>query len=336
MLVPFVIDADSLAPDPAWTPATRRACHRSLLDVWQRLGLLTHDGATFDTSKLKEAVLKLPPELRPLWLEVLERLPRTSCGASWDGSVSQANISMVAALSRLAVVDDTHAEADFGFGEDDDEKSLNPDGRIIDVCRMQAASQAQVFRDATARAGAHIEVGDTFQAIWETRFQALAAAPIKNVCIVDRYAAGKHREPNAKCGLSGLERFMRMLDQSATGPRYLTLISTWADQLQGKSIDDVKRAIEPALTRLPHRRIRLVTVKMVPNTAFRDDAHDRFVRFGDHYVWDIGLGLEVLEAACAAKRSAATFKSGSLVANYKQIELDLVGSQHTKTLELRC
>jgi len=36
MLVPFVIDADSLMPDPAWTSTQQRACCNGLLDVWQK------------------------------------------------------------------------------------------------------------------------------------------------------------------------------------------------------------------------------------------------------------------------------------------------------------
>jgi hypothetical protein len=31
MLIPFVIDVDSLAPDPKWSPPTERACYNSLL-----------------------------------------------------------------------------------------------------------------------------------------------------------------------------------------------------------------------------------------------------------------------------------------------------------------
>ena len=89
MLVPFVIDADSLAPDPAWTSAQHRACHKSLLDVWQRIGLLAHDGDSFDSSRLKSAIQQLPQNLRPLWQEVLQRVPLGTCEVSGMAKLNQ-------------------------------------------------------------------------------------------------------------------------------------------------------------------------------------------------------------------------------------------------------
>ena len=105
MLVPFVIDADSLAPDPAWTSAQHRACHKSLLDVWQRIGLLAHDGDSFDTSRLKSAIDQLPQKLRPLWQEVLQRVPLCSCGSVWNGQVEPATLANFYSTAKLAIVD---------------------------------------------------------------------------------------------------------------------------------------------------------------------------------------------------------------------------------------
>lgn len=72
---------------------------------------------------------------------------------------------------------------------------------------------------------------------------------------------------------------------------------------------------------------------MVPNAGFREDSHDRFIRFED-YVWDLGLGLEIFEGAFAAKRSAATFKAGTSITGYKQVERDLAGNSDSKTKEI--
>ena len=61
---------------------------------------------------------------------------------------------------------------------------------------------------------------------------------------------------------------------------------------------------------------------MVPNTAFRVGAHDRFIRF-ENFVWDIGEGLKVFEGPFAAERSQAAFKTGEVTASYKQVEKEL-------------
>lgn len=335
MLVPFVIDADSLVRDPNWTPAQYRACHKSLLDVWQNIGFLAYDGDCLDSSRLIEIVNKLPPEVLPLWLEVLQRVPLSACGSDWNGTVEPTTLMNFCSTAQLALVDDTRAEIEFGFPEDKDEKAAPVAGleHDIDICRLLAANQASQFKAALALAGKHIEAGDTFQATWDLRFKTLARAPIKKITIVDRYAITKHHEPNGGTGLSGLERFLKLLDRDANGARYITLFSAWTAELQDKKLADVEADIRLILARLPVRNIKRIKLHMVPNTGFRDDGHDRFVRF-DHYVWDIGLGLEVFDGAYAAKRSSGSFKSGLLSEGYKQVEQDLAVNPKTKAVEI--
>lgn len=335
MLVPFVIDADSLAPDPAWTPTQQRACYNGLLNVWQRAGLLAHDGESLHGSRLHQAVQALPQNVRPLWQEVLERSPLLTAPA-WNGNVSAATLDDFSITAQLAMVDDARAEVEFGFSDDCDEASRSATGIDVSVCRLLAAGQAQAFQIATALAGAHIEAGDRFQATWDTRFRALAKAPIKLVSIVDRYAVGQHMAcPQTK--LSGLERFLRLLDSGAAVPRYVTIYSAWTAELSGenrKTIDDIETELRVVFGKLPCKNVKRIKVFMVPNTGFRDDGHDRFIRFGD-YVWDIGLGLEVFDGAFSAKRSSASFKTGIAVGGYKRVEQDLGGNADTKSREIR-
>lgn len=332
MLVPFVIDTDSLAPDPAWTPAQLRACHKSLLDAWQHIGLLMHDSDRFEDSSLSRAVQALPQKLRPLWQEQLERSPPVACGNGWDGSVTQSHAKDICGIASLALVDDLHAEVEFGMTEDRDETSLHPaDTYGLDVCRLLAAGQATAFKQAISRSEIHIEAGETFEAIWKLRFRSLAAAPIKQVAIVDRYAVEQHFAcPQSR--RSGLERFLLLLDRDAAGPRYLTLYSAWTSDLRDKTLPDVQAEMQSVLRRLLNHNIKRLNLQMVPNAAFRDDGHDRFVRFG-RYVWDLGLGLQVLEGPFATMRSSASFKTGDVSAGYERVERDLAG--HPKTTAVK-
>ncbi len=335
MLVPFVIDADSLTPDPAWTSTTRRTCYDNFLAVWQRIGLLAHDGGALHGSRLHQAVLALPQSVRPRVQEVLERSPLISA-PSWSGSVSVATLGDFAAVAQLALVDDARAEIEFGLGDECLEASQSVSGEEVLICRLQAAAQARAFTAATELTGMHIQRGDTFQSIWNSRFRVLAQAPIKLVSVVDRYAIGQHIA-HTQNQLSGLERFLRLLDEDATGQRHVTIYSAWTADLSGenrKSIDDIETELRAVLCKLPYRNIKRIKVFMVPNTAFRDDGHDRFIRFGD-YAWDIGLGLEVLDGAYSAKKSSAGFKSGTAIGGYKSVEQDLAGNADTKSREIK-
>ena len=332
MLVPFVIDADSLAPDPAWTAAQVHTCHQSLLEVWRRVGLLTHDGDSFENSRLKAAVQQLPQKLRPLWQEMLERAPLRACGSGWDGTLKADNISQLIGITSLALVDDGRAEVDFELAEDELSSPVKF-AQGMEVCRLASAVQAKTFQKALDQSGIHIELGETFDNIWALRFRSLATAHIKRVAIVDRYAVSQHFfHPQAQ--LSGLERFLRLLDQDADGARYVSLFSAWTPELGEEKLADVKADLAKVMARLPSKKVQRLKISMVPNPAFRVRGHDRFFRFGD-YVWDIGLGLQVFQGAYSPARSSAAFKTGDdIVRGYKKVEEDLAGDRRTKVVEV--
>lgn len=332
MLVPFVIDSDSLDPDPDWTAAQLHRCHRSLLDVWQRIGLLTHDGDSFEKSRLYAAVQKLPQKLRPLWQEMLERAPLRAAGSRWDGTLIADNVGQLTGIASLALLDDLRAEEYFGLADEELSKSVAaaPD---IEVCRLDAAGQARVFQTALGQSGVHIEKDETYEGIWKLRFKSLALAPIKIVTVVDRYAVSQHMScPQAY--LSGLERFLRLLDRDADGHRSVTLFSAWTPELGEYNLADVRNRLADVMAKLASKQVKHLKILMVSNSAFGRSGHDRFVRFGD-YVWDIGLGLKVFQGPCSAERSSTAFKSGvDTVSGYKKVEQDLAGDRDTKVVKV--
>ena len=262
MLVPFSIDPDSLPPDPDWTPAQLLACHHALLNIWQNIGLLVHDGPTFESSRLKGAVDALPQKLRPLWMEILERVPIRACNISWDGSVSAGSINQLSGVVAVGLVDDAQAEAEFGLSEDELSKPVGPTGDI-EVCRILAAAHSSSFKKAIEHSSNHIEKGDTYTSIWSERFHELAAAPIKWITIVDRYAIAQHLQCSQSI-LSGLDRFLRLLDQDAEGPKYVVLFSAWTTEIKNKKLIDIKEELENIMQKLENNFIKQFRIVMLP------------------------------------------------------------------------
>lgn len=332
MLVPFVIDAESIVADPNWTGAQLRACHFNLIDTWINLGLLAHDGQTLQDSKLFENVMALPQCVRTKWLEVLERLPLLSA-PKWNSEVKPVFLSEFSNIAQLAFVDDVQAEIEFNFDESRDETILVCGILNISICRLVAASQAIPFREASKLSGLHIEVGDTFQKTWDTRFKSLARAPIKNVCVVDRFAIRNHfNSPQDQ--LSGVERFLRLLDRDSTGDRHVKIYSTWPEELPDASrvsAQEIEAEFRLMFNKLPRKKVKRIKIYMVPNGGFRRDSHDRFIRFGN-YVWDIGKGLEVFGAPYCRDRSQAAFKTIFKDDSYTVVEQDLAGNDKTRQL----
>lgn len=334
MLVPFAIDAESLTPDGDWTPAQQLACHRSLLDTWQKIGLLAHDGQVFQNSRIKAAIDALPQKLRPLWQELIERLPVVPCDSDWDGIACNNNgcLDSLAESVKVVLLDDTKAEVEFGLDEAELTCTL-ASHPSLEICRILAAAQAKTFSEALIVAGQHIPAGQTYTDLWRTRFERLAKAPIKQITIVDRYAVSQHYEcPQDK--LSGLERFLRLLDADAPGKRYVTLYSAWTPELNQRNValDDVQAEVNAILGHLPRRVTRRVKIVMLPNNAFGDLHHDRFIRFGE-YVWDIGLGVKVFEGAFVAETSTTSFKTGLQVTTYKGSEEVLSRDARAREIE---
>ena len=333
MLVPFVIDADSLAPDPAWPPPVVRKCHYDLLDIWQRIGLLVHDADTFDDSSLARAVEALPQNLRLLWQGVLERCPPVPCLNGWIGAVTPGCVDELCSFASLALVDDDHAEGDFGMTEDQDETLIGPGitHRLV-VSRLLAANRASVMQEALAISQRSIQAGERYQNIWGSRFRSLASSSspvLKQVAIVDRYTVEQHfRCPQQ--WLSGLERFLHELDKDAGGARYVTVYSAWTEKLAEKTDKDVESEIAALMDRLPKANIKRLKVNMVPNHVFGTYARDRYVRFG-RYVWELGHGLDIFQGPASRHLCQASFKSEA--DGYLDIEQEL--ERHAKPCSIR-
>jgi len=333
MLVPFVVDAESIVPDPTWTGSQIRACHNSLIKSWIDYGLLAYDGNSLEESNLYKHIITLPQNVRSNWLGALRRLPILPT-PSWNSRVTPSLISEFSDVAKLAFIDDVQAEIEFNFDEASDHTYLKIGDSEVAVCRILNAAHAIAFRQASILSKSHIEAGDTFQQIWDLRFKSLAKAPIKKISIVDRFAIRNHFD-TPQNQLSGIERFFRLLDKDATGDRYIKFYTTWPEELQSGnkvSLEEIEFEFRHIFDRLLHKKIKRINVFLVPNSGFRKDSHDRFIRFGD-YVWDIGKGLEVFGAPFCKDRSQAAFKVIFFEEDsYMLVEQDL--ARNTKTRQI--
>lgn len=334
MLVPFAIDAASLTPDRDWTSTTVRACHGSLIEVWERFGLLVHDGEEFKESALYRSLPNLPQKIRTLWLALLEHSPPMRCKDGWNGLITNATLTDADMETEIAFIDDDRAVGDFNFSEDEDERTIPlKTGVTIDVCRLQAANRARRFAEAKLLADKHVQPKETYQQIWDKRFAWLARAPsTKKVTIVDRFAVEQTRLCD-QAKLSGLLRFLKLLDRSDDQKRNVTIYSAWTQELEKEDIHSIADDLRMAVHQLQFTNIRRVELLMLPNGLFGSVAHDRFVRFGP-YVWDLGLGLKIFEGPCAEGRSSAAFKAGLAVTEYEDIETLLRGDRGTKSVRI--
>jgi hypothetical protein len=247
-----------------------------------------------------------------------EALPTNSLPQRVSGAVAPDTVSDIGGVVSVGLVDDTRAFVEFEIGEDQDEKLvLTAGGRPLAICRLCAANHASVFQQATQIANRSIEAGERYEAIWEPRFKSLASAAcesVKKISIVDRYTVEQFFKCIAIPGrVSGLERFLRLLDQDAGGVRYVSVFAEKTDTLSANLRNEfggVRVAIETKfselLRRLPAGNVKRLQVHMVPSDGIRMHARDRFVRFGP-YRWDLGHGLDVFQGPAARHGCSASF-----------------------------
>lgn len=332
MLIPFVIDSDSLAPDPGWSPQTQRACYNDFIDAWMKAGFLAVDGDKIEYSILFKSINSIPEKYRKRIQELMKRCP-IRCIPDWNGSINNyCDLGVIAPDAKLALVDDIRAELEFGLSAEDDE-ILNPETKVT-VCRFQLFRHSQVIRDFEILANMHIDRGDKFLDIWNKRFLNLAIAPIRHISIVDRYAMRRHFN-TSQAKLSGLERFLKLLNEYASGDRNVTIYSARTSELHNISIQEIEDEL-CGLKRKYSKNIKGLEVYMAPNSLFGNDAHDRFIGFHvndcHQYVWDLGEGLTVFEGPCSEARSSANFVTGSVL-GYQKVKKDIGENKNTKLIK---
>jgi hypothetical protein len=327
MLVPFIVDADSLAPEPTRSPADERDSHAAFLDVWGRIGHLIYEGQTFEASRLRQRIDQLPQAIRSLWMEFLDPALMSPSQTDWKGCICHGTLEQIAAEASVAFVDETCAFVELNMPETDLPTMVRGENGV-EVCLFRRAIRSRMFKDAIQRSGTHIPRGQGFETTWSERFRSLARARIKLIAVVDRYAVSKHlRCPQSH--LSGIERFVRLLDRDATGPRYVTVFSAFADGVRAAMLPKIEESFRSMMQKLPKRNVSRLKLVMGPNFLFGQSSHGRFIRFGD-YVWDLDLGLEIFEGSCSSARCGTAFKARNWADGYREIEREI--ESHSKTI----
>lgn len=323
MLVPFVIDPECLDSEPGWPPSQALGYHESMLDIWEKIGLLLHSEEKFDGSSLHRAIEALPQKYRLRWQIALKNFPMHESRSHWTGSIDRKNLGEVAVSAEVAFVDNTRAEAEFDFSVDELSKSSCL-STAAEVCRFTAAPHSEVIKTAQNRALSPILIKEPYEEIWKERFYRLAVAPLKRIFIVDRFALSEHFEHHQSMltGVSGLKRFLRLLDRDSDGARYVTLYSAKVDSLVKRDSGEIQKELRETMANLPKKNIKLLKLNLLPNSAFAKPAHDRYIRF-EKYVWDLGHGLKVFEGPYAQVHSKASFKTGKFIDEYRDGESSL-------------
>ncbi len=322
MLIPFEIDTESFETREGMpiNPDVK-VLHDNFLNMWLRCGILTYNGKNFCDSKLSSAIDAMPISLKKKWQAAISEYPIIKSSLSgWNGDISKEILSDIKEKPSVLIVEETKAYVDFEVPENDYSKIDKVNN--IEVVKFKFSTQSEFFKHAQDKSYSHFKKSEPFELIWKERFHWLAASEnIRHISIVDRYAMINHLEWDSRHGISGLERFIRSLNTSATSKKYLKLFTSWSKDYskypnKEKTILSFIDSIKEIMEKIPNKKIFKISIHVLHDGDLGKDSHDRHIRFGNMYIWDLGKGLSCFDGnTCCNENLTATFKTGLDVTN---------------------
>ena len=280
MLVQFAIETEAI--DNSATPAHIKR----LLDHWERFGILVYPRR--GDPALANTISGLAPTARKLWTtawamvrknngNVYRRVRRHGPAFRWNR------------VDRPEALASAHHEFEVAVLEESRAAALEmPDGESrrcgkVEGIRLRDVDVSEEFSKSKTLGSASIDIGDSIQDIWSSRFRRFAAHS-RQVVVVDQYAVLDNN-------LDGILRLLRLLDRDAR--RCRVTIYSCLDR-DGRGAGRVEHRIKSAATGLSGRGVARVDVRLFHGKDFKVYAHDRHLRF-DNGVFRIGRGMRVFE-----------------------------------------
>lgn len=309
MLVPFAIDSGALVADPPYSDFDLLEAHESLLTAWKQIGLLVIDGDYASTSALRLAIDAVPKGsvLHSRWRDFVLRAPTLVGGEKWRGVLNELSAPTLRELARVCFTSSSKRTQYQGTFSDAN----------FELRSIWGVGGCRTFNRAIASSESHIREGERVEEIWSNRFSALAAATaesFKLVRIIDRYIIGRHLNESK----GELTRFLKLLSATARKKKHVSVYTSRPIRDQLKWSDaEIAAQLRPMRDEL--QNIASLTIQIVSNWDVRKSQKDRFVMFGDNYVWDLGHGLEPFEHATVQSNCSASLKTWESTNSYRKI-----------------
>jgi hypothetical protein len=308
MLVRFAIEPDSIAGEQRWSARELRGYHDALLKAWKRIGLFVFDGDHLSTSALRTAIEAVHDGsvMHGRWNDFVLRAPSVAGGERWPGNLEEPVLERLAEIARVCFTTDVKVDLYEAAG-----LALN-----LELLTLAGAGGCNSFALGERNAAAHIYQGERAEQVWAARFHPLAAAlsdRLKRVTVVDPYVITRCLVDRR----AELENFLTRLSYSTGRPKHVTVYSLWPyenDQRLGRL--EIIEGLRPLHGRVGFERIASLTLRLASGNRI---ARDRFVMFGDSYVWDLGHGLEPFELDLVERTCSASLKTWEAAQSYGRV-----------------
>ena len=286
MLVATGLDTRAIVVDPEPT-ASQREQHRQTLETLMNHGVLVH-ADEFDERRFLVALGELPQGVRQLWEVALPRIVRRRADPPRPVAVGDAEnrgelIDVWSPVTSVALIREQLAE-DMGLGPE--EASSVDDETGFEISKFSLTPGTRAFRALRELSQSEIPARSPRSEVWADRFAPLFQH-FREVTIVDRYASEAMLPSRRRRG--GFEWLLGALPQETRSRIHLITRST------GPSVSDIIRELRRMRRNTPGAAVAHLEATLATDSAFREYAHARHIRFGGHRVVTLDRGLTMFE-----------------------------------------
>jgi len=322
MLVPFIVEPKVLSGERHWAPRELQANLNHFMRNWKHIGLLVHDGPNVTGSRFWKAVeqqFEGKVELA-VWRDVKNRVPMLAGGDTWSGDLQEAELESLAKIARVCVTSSENVEEMLSTAH-------------LELRSLGDFADAAALVDAQKIANRHINKGESTQTVWDSRFAILAMSKnscVKRISIADPYTVERQLQGEK----TELHNFLCYLGRSARSRKNVTVYSKWPYRAKSDGGTPFQEGEISERLRALVKDTHLGWIGSLTLRLFRKDPpRDRFVAFGENYLWDLGHGLEPFAEEWARTAFSATFKTWDNAESYRKLLRDWSGDPMIKIWE---
>lgn len=171
--------------------------------------------------------------------------------------------------------------------------NISDNNGLNEIVKVDGINRSKFFKVCENYSKTDIQRGDSIDEIWRTRFLGVAKH-CSTITIIDRYLF-KNLESDLNVRATSIKKFadlLRPLNKTFS----LNIYSSGLDKDSGRHlcIEKYFRNNEKLLDRLGDV-FSYIEISSCSDEKFRDDSHDRFIRFDD-FVISVGIGFEIFRA----------------------------------------
>jgi hypothetical protein len=332
MLIPFAIDEKSLSePAEAYYDASEWGIfHKNLIKFYMTCGALCYFGDSWSAEHTENLLSLVPANYRQQWSVIIQKYPRLRPNFNWNGAIPSQSGCMFDTI-EVGLMNSQRANLDFGFSEesvDIERKITSADGAEITLIKNAAYNTTMKYEEfenlAHKKAFVASTNSPTIEDEWQARFKRLICfenSP-RFITIFDRFSFQAELKDPTSSTHHSTSNFIRRVDRDAHDNKVIKIICSnevlsdqgrQSNSIPPKDKEFIIRELKNLKALCRYGKVSKIELVIIDGRKAQWQAHDRHIRFGNLYLWDLGSGTDIFDQLNRRRNVSVSFKTGQKV-----------------------